>query len=75
MLVDAAPHLHEHVRQHLLRLAVVLQDARREAEHPRCQGVIQLGQGALVARFEAPNQGALDLLTKTFWLCHLDFLF
>src|SRR6185503_15935109 len=72
VLVDARPHLHEHVPQHLLRLGLVPEDARGEAEHPGPEGVIQLGQGALFARFEAPNEGALVLLTKTFWLGHLD---
>src|SRR5947208_11490651 len=71
-LVDVAPYLHEHVADHLLGLVLVLQNAKRQAQDPRRHEVEQLPQRALVPRFEAPLEGALMLLTKTFRRGHLD---
>src|SRR5881396_3294398 len=72
VLVDVAPYLHEHVADHLLGLVLVLQNAKRQAENPRRHQVEQLPQRGLVPRFEAPLEGALMLLTKTFRRGHLD---
>src|ERR1041385_3502411 len=72
VLVDVAPDLHEHVAHYLLGLVLVVQNAKRETEHPAREEVVQLLERALVPCLEAPLQGALLHLTKTFWRGHLD---
>src|SRR5438477_6464243 len=71
--VDVAPHLREYVARDLLSFRLIVQNAAGEPEHPRRQHIVQLTQRPLVPRLQAPNQRSLRLLTKTFWLGHLDF--
>src|SRR5205823_3824730 len=65
VLVDMTPHLHEDVTDDFFGLVLIVQDAKRQAEHPRCERVVQLLQCALVSRLEPAHQGALFLLTET----------
>src|SRR5213593_5156388 len=71
-LIHMAPHLHEHVAQDLVRFVLVAQNVQCETADPGRDEVIQLCERAFVACLEAPLEGALLHLTKTFWRGHLD---
>ena len=75
MTIHTRPHLGERVGHDFLRFVFVLQDAKREPQHPRRQGVVQLRESALVAGPEPPQQPAFLLLSKTSRVAHLDWPF
>jgi len=66
------PDLFEHVADDLLRLVLVVENAKRNTEDPGRHMVVQLREGVLVPGLESPLEGALVYLTKTFWGGHLD---